>query len=169
MQRTETQTTLPGNARRVQDYLRENGFDCIVIELPNSTRTAAEAAAAIGSSVTQIAKSLIFKNRQDNTPVLVVASGANRVDVGKIEKQTGLQLDTANGTWVKEQVGFAIGGVPPVAHTSRLHTILDQDLNNCSCIWAAAGTPQALFKLAPADLQAMTGGTWLDLAEARRT
>ncbi len=167
MQRTETQTTLPASARRVQDYLREHGFNCIVIELPNSTRTAAEAAAAIGSSVSQIAKSLVFKNRQDNSPVLVVASGANRVDVEKIERQTGLRLDTAGGTYVKEQVGFSIGGVPPVAHTTRLRTILDRDLTDCSCIWAAAGTPQTLFKLTPADLQTMTGGTWFNLAETR--
>lgn len=167
MQRTETQTTLPDSARRVQDYLREHGFDCIVIELPNSTRTAAEAAEAIGCSVAQIAKSLVFKNRRDETPILVVASGANRVDVGKIEKQTGLQLAGANGAWVKEQVGFAIGGVPPVAHANKLRTILDQDLKVCRCIWAAAGTPRTLFKLTPADLHTMTGGSWLDLAEAR--
>lgn len=167
MERTETETRLPRSARRVQDYLREYGSDCIVIDLPNSTRTAAEAAAAIGCSVTQIAKSLVFKNRRDDTPVLVVASGANRVDVGKIEQQSGLQLAAASGTWVKEQVGFAIGGVPPVAHTIPLPTILDRDLEACQSIWAAAGTPRALFKLTPADLHAMTGGTWLELAEAR--
>jgi prolyl-tRNA editing enzyme YbaK/EbsC (Cys-tRNA(Pro) deacylase) len=164
MQRTETQTTLPSSARRVQDYLHEHGFACVVVELPNSTRTAAEAAEAVGCSVAQIAKSLIFKNRQDDAPILVIASGANRVDVKKIEKQTGLQLTKADGTYVKEQVGFAIGGIPPVAHATRLHTILDQDLFTLERIWAAAGTPHALFELTPTDLQTMTKGSWLDLA-----
>lgn len=164
----ETESTLPTSAQRVQNHLRERGFTCNVVEISQSTRTAAEAAAAVGCQLAQIAKSLIFRNITDDKPVLVVASGANRVDVGEIERRTELRLGKASGAYVKNRVGFAIGGIPPVAHTTPLHTILDRDLTAFDRIWAAAGTPRSLFSLTPADLQAMTQGIWIDLAERER-
>ncbi|WP_197513073.1 YbaK/EbsC family protein [Acidihalobacter aeolianus] len=101
---------------------------CHVRTFPESTRTAHEAADAIGCEIGQIAKSLIFRDAANDPPVLIVASGANRVDVGKVETVLGVKLTRAEGKWVKARVGFAIGGVPPVAHDERLATVLDSDL-----------------------------------------
>lgn len=160
-------SSLSHNARRVQECLAALGFSFEVKELPGSTRTAAEAAASIGCSVAQIAKSLIFRDEQSGGPVLVVASGENRVDLAKIGKATGLVLVKADGRYVKENVGYAIGGIPPVGHDRPLRTLLDPDLQQYQVIWAAAGTPFAVFALAPVDLPAMTGGEWIDLAQER--
>jgi len=156
---------LSSSARKIQQYLDERGFSFTVRELTQTTRTAADAAAAVGCSVDQIAKSLVFKDKNSGDPILIVASGGNRVDVGKVERVTGHKLGRADGDYVKDRVGFAIGGVPPVGHTAKLLTILDRDLQNHEEIWAAAGTPHALFSLKPNDLQSMTGGIWIDLAE----
>ena len=100
-----------------------------------------------------------------NCPVLIIASGSNRVDVKKVEKFTGLRLVKADGKFVKDRVGFAIGGVPPVGHSEPLETLLDEDLKQYETIWAAAGTPFAIFQLKPADLEPLTNGKWIDLAE----
>jgi prolyl-tRNA editing enzyme YbaK/EbsC (Cys-tRNA(Pro) deacylase) len=156
---------LRDSAKRVQDFLFTQGFPFDVTELPGSTRTAQEAADSIGCAVAQIAKSLISREMETNRPILVIASGSNRVDVGKIEKATGLKLGKADGTYVKERVGFAIGGVPPVGHDEPLETILDTDLQKYEVIWAAAGTPFAVFQLKPADLEPLTNGRWIELSE----
>jgi prolyl-tRNA editing enzyme YbaK/EbsC (Cys-tRNA(Pro) deacylase) len=153
------------SAQRVQDYLHQKGLDLTVIELPGSTRTAREAADSVGCSVSQIAKSLIFKDKNNDTQILVIAAGSNRVDTRKIEKKTGIRLGQANGNFVKELVGFAIGGVPPAGHKYRLQTYLDPQLKKHTSIWAAAGTPNALFKLSPEDLTTLTNGTWVELAQ----
>jgi prolyl-tRNA editing enzyme YbaK/EbsC (Cys-tRNA(Pro) deacylase) len=153
------------SARRVQDYLNARGFTFTVKELPGSTRTAQEAADSIGCTVSQIAKSIVFKDQASNQPILVIASGSNRVAVSKIQQATGLKLEKANGKFVKERVGFAIGGVPPVGHSEPLQTFLDPDLQRHEIIWAAAGTPFAVFALKPADLGPLTNGEWVDLSE----
>jgi len=158
-------SVLSNSAHRVQSFLAEKGFSFEVKELPGSTRTAQEAADSIGCEVAQIAKSLVFKEKNTNLPILVIASGSNRVDVAKIEKETGLKLGKADGNYVKERVGYAIGGIPPVGHNEPLETILDQDLRKYAVIWAAAGTPFAVFQLKPADLEPLTSGRWLQLAE----
>ena len=158
-------STLSDSARRVQSFLLDKGFSFEVRELPGSTRTAQEAADSIGCDVAQIAKSLVFREKETGRPILVVASGANRVDVAKIERETGLKLGKADGSYVKERVGYAIGGIPPVGHNEPLRTILDADLKKYDAIWAAAGTPFAVFQLRPVDLEPMTGGSWLELAE----
>lgn len=158
-------TDLSDSARRVQEFMLKKGFPFQVKELPGSARTAQEAADSIGCTVAQIAKSLVFKNRETGLPVLVVASGSNRVDVGKIESATGLKLGKADGAYVKEHVGFAIGGIPPAGHKEPLNTLLDEDLKQYDEIWAAAGTPFAVFQLKPADLEPLTAGTWLEVAE----
>jgi prolyl-tRNA editing enzyme YbaK/EbsC (Cys-tRNA(Pro) deacylase) len=155
---------LSDSARRVQDFLLAKGFGFEVKELPGSTRTAQQAADSIGCSVAQIAKSLVFRDEQADLPILVIASGINRVDVAKIEQSTGSKIGKADGKYVKERVGYAIGGVPPVGHREPLKTFLDPDLMQYDFIWAAAGTPFAVFRLRPADLERLTGGKWIDLA-----
>jgi len=157
--------TLRESALRVQDFLAAKGFAFEVVELPGSTRTAQEAADSIGCEVAQIAKSLVFRDQETGLPVLVIASGSNRVDLAKIEQQTGMKLGKADGSYVKEKVGFAIGGIPPAGHSKPLQTLLDTDLKNYGVIWAAAGTPFAVFKLKPADLEPLTNGRWMSLSE----
>jgi prolyl-tRNA editing enzyme YbaK/EbsC (Cys-tRNA(Pro) deacylase) len=156
---------LSASAKRVQDFLLSKGFSFKVKELPGSTRTAQEAADSIGCRVSQIAKSLVFKEKTTDRPVLVIASGSNRVDLKKILRSTGVKLGRADAKFVKDEVGFAIGGVPPVGHIEPLETILDLDLKKYSSIWAAAGTPFAMFQLKPQDLAPLTDGKWIDLAE----
>ncbi|NNG00473.1 MAG: YbaK/EbsC family protein [Desulfobacteraceae bacterium] len=153
------------SAKRVQDFLSGKGFAFEVKELPGSTRTAQEAAESIGCKVSQIAKSLVFKEAKTGLPVLVIASGSNRVDVDSVERMTGLKLGMADGKYVKEKTGFAIGGVPPAGHDQPLETILDNDLKQYDTIWAAAGTPFAVFKLKPIDLEPLTNGRWVDVCK----
>lgn len=155
---------LASSAKKVQDFLLTNGFSCVVKELPSSTRTADEAARAIGCELAQIAKSLIFVDQISGDPILVIASGINQVDVKKIEQAAGLKLIKADGKFVKERVGFAIGGVPPVGHIEKLRTILDPTLMNYDSIWAAAGTPFAVFQLRCDEIQKMTDGEFVELA-----
>ena len=112
-----------------------------------------------------IAKSLVFKEKTTDQPILVIASGLNRVDLKKIREATGLRLGKADGTFVKERVGYAIGGVPPVGHNEPLKTILDPDLKKYDVIWAAAGTPFAVFQMKPSGLERLTCGIWVELSE----
>ncbi len=156
---------LSKTAARFKAALASNGFAVDVVALSEATRTAQQAADTIGCSVSQIAKSIVFREPTADVPVLVIASGTNRVDVAKIEAAMGLSLAQADGAFVKKRTGFAIGGVPPAGHREALHTFLDVDLKQYREIWAAAGTPFAVFRLAPADLPAMTGGEWLDVAD----
>lgn len=155
---------LSGSAKKIQNFLIDNGFSCEVKELPDSTRTAEEAAKAIGCEVAQIAKSLIFIDKASGDPILIIASGANQVDVKKIEQSKGRHLVKADGKFVKERVGFAIGGVPPVGHNEKIITFLDPSLKNYDWIWAAAGTPFAVFQLSSHEIQKMTDGEFIDLA-----
>jgi len=150
--------SLSPSARKVQQALQALGLDLQVVELPGSTRTALEAAQAVGCQVGQIVKSLIFKAKRSQRPILVVASGSNRVDERRIEALIGEPLGKADADFVRQQTGFVIGGVPPVGHTQRLETFIDEDLMQYAEIWAAAGTPHAVFRLTPADLVKMTGG-----------
>ena len=149
---------LSPSALRVQQALQAQGFDLQVLELPDSTRTAMDAAQAVGCQVGQIVKSLIFKAKRSGRPVLVVASGANRVNERIIEELIAEPLGKADADFVRQHTGFVIGGVPPVGHLETLLTFIDQDLLQYSEIWAAAGTPNAVFRLSPADLARMTGG-----------
>ncbi len=156
---------LSKKAKKVQEYIQEKGFEFVVRELPDSTRTAKDAAKAIGCEVAQIAKSLVFMNEDTDSPVLVIASGTNRVSLEKIKKETGQRLVQADGKIVKDRLGFAIGGIPPVGHDEKLFTLLDPDLKQYDRVWAAAGTPNAVFELNPVDLGGLTQGVWVDLAE----
>lgn len=156
---------LKSSSLKVQEFLSRNGQDFVVQEMPSSTRTASDAAESIGCTVSQIAKSVIFMHGETGEPVLVVASGANMVCADKVKEATGIVLTKADASFVREKVGYAIGGVPPVAHHSSVHTILDNDLNQYSEIWAAAGTPNSVFKLNPQKLGELTQGQWVDLAK----
>ncbi|EGA67939.1 hypothetical protein VISI1226_08429 [Vibrio sinaloensis DSM 21326] len=158
-------TELKSSSQRVQAFLTQHGQEFSVVQMPDSTRTAVEAADAIGCTVAQIAKSLIFKNALTEEAILVVASGTNQVCSDKVQQATGFRLAKANAAFVRDKVGFAIGGVPPVAHSNDVITLLDNDLLNYDEIWAAAGTPNSVFKLKPSDLSELTGGQWLDVSK----
>lgn len=149
---------LSPSAQRVQKALEERGFELEVVELPNSTRTAIEAAQAVGCHLGQIVKSLIFKTKRTGRPVLVIASGANRVNEGVIEALVNEPLGKADAEFVRQHTGYAIGGVPPVGLAESLPTYIDADLLQYPEVWAAAGTPNAVFRLTPTDLVQMTGG-----------
>jgi len=149
---------LSPSAKKVQQVLEKSGFSLQVVELPNSTRTAVEAAQAVGCQVGQIVKSLVFKSKRTERPILVIASGVNRVNEKRIEELIGEPLGKADADFVRQQTGFAIGGVPPVGHAQPLETFIDQDLLQYSQVWAAAGTPHAVFELNPTDLPVLTGG-----------
>jgi len=135
-----------------------------VLEFDASTRTAAEAAAAIGCTVAQIAKSLVFRAETSGRAVLVVASGANRVDEAKVGALLGERIGRADADFVRVKTGFAIGGVPPVGHSEQSPTLIDDALFAFAEIWAAAGTPNAVFRLTPADLLSLTGGIRASIA-----
>ena len=135
-----------------------------VLEFSANTRTAADAAAAIGCRVAQIAKSLIFRTAASNRPVLVVASGVNRVDEAKVAEAVGEAIARADADFVREATGFAIGGVPPVGHANPPTVLIDRSLMAFAEIWAAAGTPNAVFRLTPADLVELTGGRVVAIA-----
>jgi prolyl-tRNA editing enzyme YbaK/EbsC (Cys-tRNA(Pro) deacylase) len=154
------------SARRVQAALAERGFDFQVYEFPESTRTAAEAAAAIGCTVAQIAKSLVFRGRDSGRPVLVIASGANRVDEAAVATVVGEPIARADAAYVRARTGFAIGGVPPVGHLETPQVVIDRDLLALPEIWAAAGTPNAVFRLTPAALTELCGGRVGDIKTA---
>lgn len=150
---------LSAAAQRVQHALAAHGLGLTVVELPQSTRTATEAAAAVGCTVGQIAKSLIFRARDSSRPVLVIASGSNRVDEKAVAALLGEPLAKADADFVRAHTGFAIGGVPPIGHLEPPVTFIDEDLLAYAAIWAAAGTPNAVFQLTPSDLVTLTGGT----------
>lgn len=149
---------LSSSAQKVQDILRSLGYAHTVLELPASTRSAAEAAATVGCQVSQIAKSLVFRGAHSGQAILIVASGANRVNEARAAELLGEPLAKADADFVRAATGYAIGGVPPVGHTRPLRTLIDQDLLAYERIWAAAGTPRAVFALTPAELVSMTGG-----------
>ena len=156
---------LTGGPRRVQEALRRAGFANDVVVLPRSARTAADAAAAIGCDVAQIVKSLVFRAMDDGRPILALTSGGNRVDEGKLAALVGGAIVRADAAFVREQTGFAIGGVPPIGHTGAVAPFLDRDLFRFVDLWAAAGHPHAVFRLTPDELRAMTGGRIADFAE----
>jgi len=149
---------LSESARKVQEALEIRGFSSHVVELPDSTRTAREAAQAVGCRVEQIVKSLVFKGQRTNRPILVAASGTNRVNEQRLSELAGEPIEKADADFVRERTGFVVGGVPPIGHAEHLETFIDEDLLRYAELWAAAGTPHAVFQLTPAELEAMTGG-----------
>jgi len=162
-------TGLRPSAQRVQALLRAAGHSGDVVEFAETTRTSAEAAAAIGCDVAQIAKSLIFRARPSDRPVLVIASGRNRVNEKLVAqrlvaKGLGEGLARADADFVRDKTGFAIGGVAPIGHMTPPIIFIDRDLLAFAEIWAAAGTPYAVFKLTPDELVRLTGGEVIAVA-----
>lgn len=158
-----TETFLPDSAQRVAGLLRELGHDQPVVMLPESGRTSAEAAAGLGCSVAEIAKSIVFRRVADDAAVMVVASGSNRVDEKKVAAIVG-PLAKADARFVREKIGYAIGGVCPVGHLQKSVMLIDQDLLQYPKVWAAAGHPHAVFSLTPQQLLAMTAAPVADIA-----
>ena len=150
--------TLSPSAQKIQNQLNSLGFDYTVIEHAESTRTAQEAADRAGCELGQIVKSLIFKGKESGKPILVLTSGANRVDEKRISEHAGEAIGRADADFVRAVTGFAIGGVPPVGHLQNMETYIDEDFLQFPTIWAAAGTPNAIFELKTEDLQTMTDG-----------
>jgi prolyl-tRNA editing enzyme YbaK/EbsC (Cys-tRNA(Pro) deacylase) len=139
-------------AQRVQDALRARGLDSEVRHMSQTTRTAEEAAAACGCAVGQIVKSLVFRGAQSGKPYLLLVSGANRVDEKAVAERIGEPLRRPDAQYVRQVTGFAIGGIPPLGHDTPLATFLDEALLAYDVVWAAGGTPDAVFPVAPAQL-----------------
>lgn len=154
----------PANLK-VKTYLESFGLGPGIRILPDAVRTARLAADAIDCQVGQIANSLIFKQLHHAKAVLIMCSGGRRVDLQKVQQLTGLELGKADAEFVRTQTGFVIGGVPPIAHTQPLRCLLDISLLEHDQIWAAAGTPESIFPMSPQQLQQMTAGEWVDVAE----
>jgi len=154
----------PTAVAKVEAALAARGVSFDISELDQSTRTAAEAASAVGCDVAQIAKSIVFRGAATGRPVLVIASGANRVDEAAVGSSLGEPLAKADADFVRRETGFVIGGVPPLGHDRPLVTFIDADLLAYDEIWAAAGTPFAVFRLDPRRLVELTGGTVGDIA-----
>ena len=158
-----TQTKLPDTAQRVADLLVALGHEKPVVMLPETGKTSAEAAAGLGCSVAEIAKSIVFRRLSDDAAVMVVASGANRVDENKVATIVG-PLGRADAKFVKSKIGYAIGGVCPVGHVEKTVMLVDEDLMKFDSVWAAAGHPHAVFNLTPQQLLKMTGAPLADVA-----
>jgi prolyl-tRNA editing enzyme YbaK/EbsC (Cys-tRNA(Pro) deacylase) len=154
---------LSASAQRVQNALEEKDVELRVVELPQSTRTALDAALAIGCEVGQIAKSRIFRGQKSGKAVLVITSGANRVDEARVGASLDDPLEKAGAEFVRRETGFAIGGVPPIGHRKAIATLIDEDLLEFEEIWAAAGTPRAVFRLTPQELTRLTSGKVLQI------
>lgn len=150
---------LSPSAQKIQDLLHSLGYDYTVIEHAQSTRTAQEAAERAGCELGQIVKSLIFKGKESGKPVIVLTSGANRVDEKRIAEYAGEAIGKADADFVRAVTGFAIGGVPPLGHLQKIETYMDEDFLQYETVWAAAGTPNAIFELKTEDLQKMTGAS----------
>ena len=159
----ETLDALPDSARRVALLLEERGHPKRIVMLAETGKTSAEAAAGLGCSVAQIAKSILFRRKLDDAPVLVIASGMNRVDEKKVAQRVG-ELARADARFVREKTGYAIGGVCPIGHAEKPVILIDQNLLRLHSIWVAAGHPHAVFNLTPAQLQAMTSAPIVDVA-----
>jgi prolyl-tRNA editing enzyme YbaK/EbsC (Cys-tRNA(Pro) deacylase) len=149
---------LSSSAKKVQEVLKVLGLELQVVELQETTRTSADAARAVGCEVGQIAKSLVFRGQKTQRPILVIASGSNRVNEKRVGELISEPLGKADADFVRQKTGFVIGGVPPVGHAEKLEVFIDEDLLRYSEIWAAAGTPNAVFRLTPSDLVRMTEG-----------
>jgi len=150
-------------AERVQQILRDLGLEAQIVEFGESTRTSAEAAAVIGTTVAQICKSILFE--AGGEPIMVIASGVNRIDTTKVQQHVGQALGKANAAFVREKTGYVIGGVPPLGHAQPFPIFIDQDLLQYEVVYAAGGTPNAILPLTPAELLKVTQGQVIDCRE----
>jgi len=152
------------SVQRVENALTVHGMTGRIVNLPASTRTAQEAAAAIGCPVATIAKSLVFKLETSGQALLVIASGSHRVSEATLSVLVSDRVLKADAQFVRQATGFAIGGVPPVGHRGDVQVLIDASLLQYPEIWAAAGTPHAVFRLSPEELKRITGGRVVSVA-----
>ena len=150
---------------RTAELLYDAGVDARVVEFDQPTRTSAEAAIAIGCTVAEIAKSIVFRGAHSGQAVIVVASGDNRVSETKVAEQVGEPLARADAEFVRAATGYAIGGVAPVGHAQPVKLLLDVDLRRFAIVWAAAGTPFSVFPVTPDQLRSLTGADWADVSQ----
>jgi prolyl-tRNA editing enzyme YbaK/EbsC (Cys-tRNA(Pro) deacylase) len=148
---------LPPSSQRVQDAAARLGLTIQIREMPQSTRTAEEAAAACGCTIGQIVKSLVFQGAESSAPYLLLVSGQNRVDQESVARSLGETLTRPDAAQVRAWTGFAIGGIPPFGHDTALRTFIDQDLLAHGTVWAAAGTPKTVFAVQPRELAQAIG------------
>jgi prolyl-tRNA editing enzyme YbaK/EbsC (Cys-tRNA(Pro) deacylase) len=153
---------LSKNSARVQTYLDQFNMKLEVLELSQSTRTAQEAADAVGCEPGQIVKSLVFRSGSD--PLLFLVSGKNQLNTKKVSETLNFKIEKADADFAREKTGFPIGGVPPVAHENPIQIFIDRDLFGFEDVWAAAGTPNAVFRIKSKDLPLITGGRVLDIS-----
>lgn len=146
-------TELSKGAKRFKEVCNSSGFKCEIIEFSETTRTSADAAKVIGCKVEQIAKSIVFKTKNTNKSVLVIASGSNRINESRMGDIIGEPIEKSDANFVLEKTGYVIGGVPPFGHKEKIETFIDEDLLKYNEIWAAAGNPNAVFKLTPDDIK----------------
>ena len=147
------------------ELLRDAGVDARVVEFDQPTRTSAEAAVAIGCSVAEIAKSIVFRGGDSGRAIVVVASGDNRVSEAKVAASVGEPLLRADAEFVRTATGYAIGGVAPIGHAQPVKLLLDADLRRFAIVWAAAGTPFSVFPVTPDQLRSLTGADWADVSQ----
>ena len=152
-------------ALRTAQLLRDAGADARVVEFEQPTRTSAEAAAAIGCSVAEIAKSIVFRGKVSGLAVVVVASGDNRVSEKKVSAKVDEPLARADADFVRTATGYAIGGVAPIGHAQPVKLLIDEELKRFATVWAAGGTPYSVFPVAPEELRRLTGAGWSDVRE----
>ncbi len=160
MDAADTPSAPAGSVERVRAALRAAGHPDTITEFPAGTRTAADAAAAVGCTVAQIAKSIVFRARTEGgsaRAAVIVTSGANRVDTAKAEAALGVRLSRADADWVREATGFAVGGVAPIGHHAPPLVLIDRDLLALDPVWAAAGSPRHVFRTSAAELLRLTG------------
>ena len=158
-------TSLPESVQRVARVLQDKGHPHSPVMLDDAARTAQQAADALGIAVGQIAKSIIFRRKSDDAAVLVITSGDRRVDEKKVDALVG-KTGRADAEFVRARTGYAIGGVPPVAHATPPVTLIDRDLLRFDEVWAAAGHPHGVFKLHPRDLAVLTAAPVADVVQA---
>lgn len=156
--------SLPDGVQRVARVLQAHDHPHAPVMLDDAARTAQQAADALGISLGQIAKSIIFRRKADDVAVLVITSGDRRVDEKKVDAIVG-KTGRADADFVKARTGFSIGGVSPVGHADKPVTLIDRELLRFEEIWAAAGHPHAVFKLRPQDLERLTGAPLADVAK----
>lgn len=159
----ESVRILSPSAQRVQDALDAVGIATTIVEYDTPARTSVQAAEVLGCKVAQIAKSLVFRAASGRA-VLVIASGTNRVDEAKVAKLVGEPIGKADAAFVREATGYAIGGIPPLGHPRSLAPLVDRDLLRHAIVYAAGGTPHAMFPVAPDALLRVSGGTAADVA-----
>lgn len=158
----ENAAKLPDSAERVAQLLKDIGHDKPVVMLPSTGKTSAEAAQNLGCDVAEIAKSIVFRRLADDAAVMVIASGKDRIDEAKVAALVGA-IGKADARFVKEKIGYAIGGVCPIGHAHPSVILIDGNVFGFDSVWAAAGHPHAVFNLTPAQLQGMTGAPTVDV------